>query len=208
MRPTLVLLITSLLLASPGCTEGRKPKPHLSRGSDDYKEAEEAEETAEVTIAAEEPDPTVLGSIQVTNLTTTKLHASEVDVTDSIKARSIFATRMYSEDVAASGSVSVASLLVKRSARINGEVKILGGVATDDLEASSVVSSKLKATTATISGTLTAGKIETNGIDNVGNEIITLRQRVQQLENVVNKLMGGGDGGTSSISTTSIGTLE
>ena len=207
MRPTLVFLITVLLLASLGCTDGRKPKPHDSRGSDDYRyKAEEVEETAEVTIAAEEPDPTVLDSIQVTNLTTTKLLASEADVTDSIKTRSIFATRMYSEDVAASGSVSVASLLVKRSARINGEVKILGVVTTENLEASSVVSSKLKGTTATISGTLNAGKIETNGIDNVGNEIITLRQRVQQLENAVNKLMGDGDGGTSSIPTTS--TLE
>ena len=187
MRYSFLLIF---LLASLGCsaTDGRKQKNVLS----------EAEETTIVEIA-KEPDPAnaTFENIHVaSNLTATKLYLSEADISDSIKGRSVFSTRMYAEDLAASGSVSAATLLVKRSAHVKGEVTVLGSVTATTLDASSVVtSSNVESTTATITGSLSAGKIETKGIDDIGNEIVALRLRVQQLEDFVKRLASNCDGG-------------
>ena len=141
-----------------------------------------------ITTSVTWPKNATFDSVNASLLTTKSISADEVTVAGVIHSKSTISSRIYTEDLASSGFVSASTLVVKEQGTFRGSISAKA-VAAESLEAEQLqVTQKLRSSTADVTGTLTAGKMEIkiNGeVVDLAKEISSLQQRVKDLEEVL-----------------------
>ena len=126
-------------------------------------------------------------------LTAKFISADEVTVTGGVHSKSTISSRIYTEDLASSGFISASTLVVKELGTFRGSINAKA-VAAEAVEAEQLqVTQRLRSSTADITGTLTAGKMEikVNGeVVDLAKEIASLQQRVKDLESALSSSEG------------------
>ena len=126
-------------------------------------------------------------------LTAKSISADEVTVTGGVHSKSTISSRIYTEDLASSGFISASTLVVKELGTFRGSINAKA-VAAEAVEAEQLqVTQRLRSSTADVTGTLTAGKMEirVNGeVVDLAKEIASLQQRVKDLEEALSSSEG------------------
>jgi len=130
------------------------------------------------------PTNATFDNITTTNLTTTAITADKVEVVGVVQAKSTVVSRIYAQDVAASGFVTTDGILVKNQASFRGQIDAKAVVA-DQLDAAKANIESISGSTADVTGTLTAGRIEINGGIDLAKELASLQKRVTDLEEIM-----------------------
>ena len=130
------------------------------------------------------PKNATFDSVNASLLTAKSISADEVTVTGGVHSKSTISSRIYTEDLASSGFISASTLVVKELGTFRGSINAKA-VAAEAVEAEQLVTQRLRSSTADVTGTLTAGKMEitVNGeVVDLAKEIASLQQRVKDLE--------------------------
>mmetsp|Transcript_3412 Transcript_3412/g.7857 ORF Transcript_3412/g.7857 Transcript_3412/m.7857 type:complete len:292 (-) Transcript_3412:74-949(-) len=134
------------------------------------------------------PKNATFDSVNASLLTAKSISADEVTVTGGVHSKSTISSRIYTEDLASSGFISASTLVVKELGTFRGSINAKA-VAAEAVEAEQLqVTQRLRSSTADVTGTLTAGKMEirVNGeVVDLAKEIASLQQRVKDLEEVL-----------------------
>jgi hypothetical protein len=145
-----------------------------------------------ITTSVTWPKNATFDSINASLLTAKSISADEVTVAGGVHSKSTISSRIYTEDLASSGFISASTLVVKELGTFRGSISAKA-VAAENVEAEQLQVTKLKTSTADVTGTLTAGKVEVkvNGeVVDLAKEIASLQQRVKDLEEVLSSSEG------------------
>ena len=138
------------------------------------------------------PKNATFDSVNATLLTAKSISTDEVTVAGGVHSKSTISSRIYTEDLASSGFISASTLVVKELGTFRGSISAKA-VAAETVEADFASTQQLRSSTADVTGTLTAGKMEIkiNGeVVDLAKEIASLQQRVKDLEEVLSSAEG------------------